>query len=151
MHSTGGGEARLHLLTLWKSVQTPSLRAEYLQFPQDVRKVKQSASVMMALMHWGWNGWLTVFHHDHGAHLRAVTLILALSLQSVHPSVPSIFWATHGPFSNPPAGPLSPGKDYTPFWKTRAYFYAGARSCAPVSFRWHAQETNGQWARAMRW
>lgn len=30
---------------------------------------------------------------------------------AVHPSVPSIFSATHGPFSNPPAGPLSPGKD----------------------------------------
>lgn len=54
MHSTGGGEVQLPLQTLWKSAQTPSQRAEYLHFPRDVRKVKQSASmVMMALMHWG--------------------------------------------------------------------------------------------------
>lgn len=37
--------------------------------------------MMTVLMRRGWNCWLTAFHHDHSAHLRAVTLILTLSLQ----------------------------------------------------------------------
>lgn len=111
----------------------------------DVRTVRKSVLTMRALMCRGWNSWLTVFHHDHGAHLRAVTLILTLSLQSSTLPCPLSF--------QPPTAPsLIPQQAHSPQERIRdrlkeSGLFPRVRASVPLSAR---LETNGQWARATR-
>lgn len=136
MHSTGGGQPRLHLLTV-KRRPSSSLNAKYLHFPWTWGR--------LGSQYRRWNSRLTVFHHDHGAHLTAVTLILTLSLQSSTLPCPLSF--------QPPTAPsLIPQQAHSPQERIRdrlkeSGLFPRVRASVLLSAR---VETNGQWARATR-